>query len=52
MRAVCWIAWRYLWGRKSERFVSLISVISILGVAIGVAALIVVLAVMSGLIRI
>jgi len=48
MRAVCWIAWRYLWGRRSERFVSLISIISILGVAIGVAALIVVLAVMSG----
>ncbi len=48
MRAVCWISWRYLWGRKSERFVSLISIISILGVAIGVAALIVVLAVMSG----
>ena len=48
MRAVFWIAWRYLWGRKSERFVSLISIISILGVAIGVAALIVVLAVMSG----
>ena len=48
MKAIFWIAWRYLWGRRSERFVSLISVISILGVAIGVAALIVVLAVMSG----
>lgn len=48
MRAVFWISWRYLWGRRSERFVSLISIISILGVAIGVAALIVVLAVMSG----
>lgn len=48
MRAVFWIAWRYLWGRRSERFVSLISVISVLGVAIGVSALIVVLAVMSG----
>ncbi len=48
MKTVLWIAWRYLWGRRSERFVSLISVISILGVAIGVAALIVVLAVMSG----
>lgn len=48
MKAVFWIAWRYLWGRRSERFVSLISVISVLGVAIGVAALIVVLAVMSG----
>ncbi len=48
MKTIFWIAWRYLWGRRSERFVSLISVISVLGVAIGVAALIVVLAVMSG----
>lgn len=48
MKAIFWIAWRYLWGRRSERFVALISVISVLGVAIGVAALIVVLAVMSG----
>jgi lipoprotein-releasing system permease protein len=48
MRVIFWIVWRYLWGRRTERFVSLISVISVLGVAIGVAALIVVLAVMSG----
>src|SRR3989339_43176 len=48
MKIIFWIAWRYLWTKRKERFVSLISVISILGVAIGVAALIVVLAVMSG----
>ncbi|HAH22009.1 MAG: hypothetical protein A2Y00_07930 [Omnitrophica WOR_2 bacterium GWF2_43_52] len=48
MKAIFWIAWRYLWAGKGKRFISLISVISILGVAIGVAALIVVLAVMSG----
>lgn len=48
MRTVFWIAWRYFCGRRNERFVSLISIISVLGVAIGVAALIVVLAVMSG----
>ena len=48
MRAIFWISWRYLWRRQGVRFVSLISIISILGVAIGVAALIVVLAVMSG----
>lgn len=48
MRTIFWIAWRYLWTKRKERFISLISVISILGVAIGVAALIVVLAVMSG----
>lgn len=48
MKLTLWIAWRYLWTKRKERFVSLISVISILGVAIGVAALIIVLAVMSG----
>ncbi|MDO8748324.1 MAG: ABC transporter permease [Candidatus Omnitrophota bacterium] len=48
MKMIFWIAWRYLWTKRKERFVSLISVISILGVAIGVAALIIVLAVMSG----
>ena len=48
MKIIFWIAWRYLWTKRKERFVSLISVISILGVAIGVAALIIVLAVMSG----
>ena len=48
MRTIFWITWRYLMGRRSERFVSLLSLISIAGVAIGVAALIVVLAVMSG----
>ena len=37
-----------MWTKRKERFVSLISLISILGVAIGVAALIIVLAVMSG----
>ncbi|MFA4984469.1 MAG: ABC transporter permease [Candidatus Omnitrophota bacterium] len=48
MKAELLIAWRYLATRRKEKFISLISVISILGVAIGVAALIVVLAVMSG----
>ncbi|MEK6564951.1 MAG: lipoprotein-releasing ABC transporter permease subunit [Candidatus Omnitrophota bacterium] len=48
MKVIFWIAWRYLWTKRKERFVSLISLISILGVAIGVAALIIVLAVMSG----
>lgn len=48
MKVIFWIAWRYFWGRRTERLVSLISIISVLGVAIGVAALIVVLAVMAG----
>jgi len=42
------IALRYLITKKREKFVSLISLISVAGVAIGVMALIVVLAVMSG----
>ncbi len=42
------ISWRYLVTKRKEKFISLISLISILGVAIGVAALIVVIAVMTG----
>ncbi len=39
---------RYLASKRKERFISVISLISILGVAVGVAALIVVISVMSG----
>lgn len=42
------VSFRYLAARPKERFISIISAISILGVAVGVAALIVVIAVMSG----
>jgi lipoprotein-releasing system permease protein len=42
------ISWRYLLTRRKEKFISLISIISIMGIAIGVMALIVVIAVMSG----
>jgi len=42
------ISWRYLASKRKEKFISIISVISVLGVAIGVAALIIVLAVMTG----
>ncbi len=48
MKAEFFISWRYLATKRKERFLSLISVISVLGVAIGVAALIVVIAVMAG----
>jgi len=48
MRTELYISWRYLVTKRKEKFISLISIISILGVAIGVAALIVVIAVMSG----
>ena len=42
------ISWRHLCSRKSQKFISLITFISIGGVALGVMALIVVIAVMSG----
>jgi lipoprotein-releasing system permease protein len=43
------VSWRYLRSKRKEVFISLISMISISGVAIGVMALIIVLAVMTGL---
>ncbi|MDY0091804.1 MAG: lipoprotein-releasing ABC transporter permease subunit [Candidatus Vecturithrix sp.] len=43
------ISWRYLRSKRKEVFISLISLISIAGVAVGVMALIIVLAVMTGL---
>ena len=42
------IGFRYLTKRRKEKFISIISVISILGVIVGVAALIVVLSIMAG----
>lgn len=42
------VALRYFKTRSREKFISIISLISILGVAVGVAALIIVIAVMSG----
>jgi len=48
MRYELWLAVRYLLARRREKFVSVIAVLSIGGVALGVAALLVVLSVMSG----
>lgn len=48
MRPEVYISWRYLFTKRKEKFISLISVISVMGVAIGVMALIVVIAVMTG----
>lgn len=48
-RVEWWIAGRYLRSRRASRFVSLITLIAIAGVALGVMALIVVIGVMSGL---
>jgi len=43
-----WLAWRYLATRQREGFVSFIAVFSLIGIALGVATLIVVLSVMGG----
>ncbi|MFA5155791.1 MAG: ABC transporter permease [Candidatus Omnitrophota bacterium] len=48
MRAELFISWRYLVTKRKEKFISLISFISVAGIAIGVTALIVVIAVMTG----
>lgn len=39
---------RYLWSKRSEAFISILTVISILGVAIGVAVLVSVMSIMTG----
>ncbi|OBQ52691.1 lipoprotein-releasing ABC transporter permease subunit [Halodesulfovibrio spirochaetisodalis] len=48
MKFESFIALRYLFARRQQSFISVISIISVLGVALGVASLIVVLAVMNG----
>jgi lipoprotein-releasing system permease protein len=42
------VAFRYLRARKGERFVSIIATFSLVGIALGVATLIIVMAVMNG----
>lgn len=42
------VALRYLWSKRPEAFISILTVISVLGVAIGVIVLNVVMAVMTG----
>lgn len=42
------VAWRYLRTRRKEGFISVISWFSLLGIALGVATLIIVMAVMNG----
>lgn len=49
MRLEWFIAWRYLASRRGARFLSLITLIAIGGVMVGVMALLIVTAVMSGL---
>ena len=42
------VAGRYLRARRGERFVSIIAIFSLIGIALGVATLIIVMAVMNG----
>jgi len=48
MRFETYVAFRYLRGKRKNRFVSLITVISVAGVSVGVVALIVVMSIMTG----
>ncbi|MDD5005259.1 MAG: ABC transporter permease [Candidatus Omnitrophica bacterium] len=48
MKFELWISWRYFITKQKERFISVISIISVLGIAIGVTALIGTLGVMTG----
>ena len=48
MRFETYVAFRYLGGKRKNRFVSLITRISVAGVSVGVIALIVVMSVMTG----
>jgi len=48
LSTILWIAWRYLVARNRKAGLSFMTVVSVAGVAIGVAALIVVLSVMGG----
>jgi lipoprotein-releasing system permease protein len=48
VRFETWVAARYLRSKRRNRFVSLITVISVAGVSVGVTALIVVISVMTG----
>lgn len=48
MKWELFVSWRYFTAKRKERFISLVSLISILGIALGVMALIVVISVMNG----
>lgn len=42
------MAWRYIWAKKSDSFIHVISGFSLLGISLGVATLLVVMSVMNG----
>jgi lipoprotein-releasing system permease protein len=43
-----WVAWRYLRARRNEGFISVVAGFSLVGIALGVATLIIVMSVMNG----
>ncbi|MCU0451646.1 MAG: FtsX-like permease family protein [Bernardetiaceae bacterium] len=49
MNAAYFIARRYLFSKKKKNFINIISIIAVVGVAVGTAALIIVLSVFNGL---
>lgn len=44
----CMVAWRYLWTKRKQASASVIAIISFIGIMLGVATLITVMAVMNG----
>lgn len=48
MRVETYIAWRYLFARKSHNVINIISAISAIGMAIGTAALVLILSIYNG----
>jgi lipoprotein-releasing system permease protein len=49
MRFSIFVAWRYLFAKKSHHAVNVISAVSVVGVAVGTVALVIVLSVFNGL---
>ena len=48
MRYESWIARRYAFSKRRENFITIISILSIVGLAVGTAALVIVLSVFNG----
>ncbi len=48
MRVTLWLALKYLWGQKSAHVIRIMSLLSVLGIAMGTMSLLLVLAVFNG----